>query len=375
VQVVDDYTVLIKTSEPWAILPTMLTFIEIVPKDYVQEKGDDYFAEHPIGTSSFKFVEWVKGERLVMERFEDYYGGSPARPPVGKAKLDVVIFKPIPEPASRIAALKAGECHIIQSLPPHLVDEVESDPRTAVSSCNGTRSFFVGMNRTKAPFDSPLLRKAMNHTVNVELITSSILKGMAMRLPGPLVPDALGYNKELKLYKYDPDLAKELLERAGYADGFEVELDTDQDLKEIAEAVSSDLAKIGIKAKIRVWEWGVLKPQLEKQERSMFLFSWGNASLDPVGILIPIFKTDGRGNYMAYSNPEVDALLRKAETGMDPGLRKTSFQQVQRLIHDDAPVVFLFSPKEIYGIRKSVKNYAPTPDGRMDMHDVYLSSD
>ena len=79
-----------------------------------------------------------------------------------------------------------------------------------------------------------------------------------------------------------------------------------------------------------------------------------------------------RGNYMGYSNPKVDELLGKAETGMDMEKRRSYFREVQRLIYDDLPVVPLYSPKEIYGVRRSVKNWTPTPDGRMDMHDVYL---
>ncbi|RKY01105.1 ABC transporter substrate-binding protein [Candidatus Poribacteria bacterium] len=374
-EAVDKYTVLIKTSRPWPILPVMLTFIEIVPKRYIQEKGDEYFAEHPVGTGPFKFVEWIKGERLVLERFEDYYGGSPARPPVGPAKIDRLIFKPIPEPASRIAALKAGECHIIQNLPPHLVEEVEADPRTKVLSCEGTRSFFLGMNWTKPPFENPKVREAVCRAVNVDLIIETIMKGMAIKLAGPLVPAAFGYNDQLKPIEYDPELARKLLKEAGYPEGFEVELDTDKDMKEIAEAIAADLSKVGIKAKVRVWEWGVLKPQLEKHERDLFLFSWGNASLDPVGILIPVFKTGGRGNYTGYSNPKVDQLLEKAETGMDPEKRKAYFREVQRILHEDKPVVFLFAPKEIWGVRASVRGWSPTPDGRMDMHDVYLASD
>jgi len=374
-EVVDDSNILIKTSEPWPILPVMLTFIEIVPKGYVIDKGDEYFAENPVGTGPFKFVEWVKGERLVMERFEDYYGGSPSRPPVGKAKIERLIFKPIPEPASRIAALKAKEVHIIQNLPPHLVDEVESNAKTKVLSCNGTRSYFLGMNPNVAPFDKVSVRKAINHAIHTNIIISSILQNMAVKITGPLVPEAFGYNDELKPYKYDPDLAKEMLKDAGYAEGFEVELDTDQDSKEIAEAITADLSDIGIRVKTRIWEWGVLKPQLENHDRSMFIFSWGNASLDPVGILIPVFTTDGRGNYMGYSNSKVDDLLNKAEIGMDPETRKAQFKQAQLLIYEDVPTVFLFSPKEIYGIRTTVKGWKPTPDGRMDMHDAYLASD
>lgn len=374
VEIEDDYTVLIKTENPWPILPAMLTFQEIVPKDYIEEKGDGYFAEHPIGAGPFKFVEWVKGERIVMQRFDDYYGGSPDIPPVAPAKIKTLIFKPIPETASRIAALKSGECHIIQSLPPHLVDEVQSDERTAVLTCEGTRSYFVGMNCKEKPFSDVRVRRAMNYAVDMESIVKTILEGMAILLPGPLVPAAFGYNEELKLYGYDANIAKELLKEAGYENGFEVELDTDKDMREIAEAVSSQLAKVGVKAKVRMWEWGVLRPQLEAQKRSLFMASWGNASLDPVGILIPTLKTEGRGNFTGYSNPKVDELLDKASTGMNLQERKDYFQEAQKLIHSDAPWIFGYSPKEIYGVRKSVVNWRPTPDGRMNMHDVYLGT-
>lgn len=372
VEIEDHYTILIKTENPWPILPAMLTFQEIVPEDYIKEKGDGYFAEHPVGAGPFKFVEWVKGERIVMERFDDYYGGSPDIPPVGPAKVKTLIFKPIPETAGRIAALKSGGCHITQSLPPHLVNEVQSDERTMVLTCEGTRSYFVGMNCQKKPFSDIRIRRAMNYAVDMDAIVSKILEGMAIPLAGPLVPAAFSYSKELKTYGYDENTAKELLKEAGYENGFEVELDTDKDMREIAETVSSQLAKVGVKAKVRMWEWGILRPQLEAGKRSLFMASWGNASLDPVGILIPTLKTGGRGNFTGYSNPKVDELLDKASIGMNSQERKEHFQEAQKLIYSDAPWIFGYSPKEIYGLRKSVVNWKPTPDGRMNMHDVMV---
>ena len=370
VEVEDDFTVLIKTEEPWPILPVMLPFQEIVPKDYIEEKGSAYFAQHPVGAGPFKFVEWVKGERIVMEKFDDYYGGSPEIPPVGPAQVKTLIFKPIPETASRIAALKADECHIIQSLPPHLFDEVQSDERTMVLTCDGTRSYFVGMNCKKEPFSDVDVRVAMNYAVDMDAIVESILGGMAITLAGPLVPDAFGYNNELKPYGYDVEKAKQLLKEVGFDSGFSVEFDATKDTIEIAEAISNQLAEVGIKAEVRIWEWGVLRPQLEQNKRSLFIASWGNASLDPTGILIPTLTTNGRANFAGYSNPEVDKLLSSASVGMKKEEREKAFQKAQELIYADAPWIFGYSPKEIYGVRKAVTNWKPTPDGRMNMHDV-----
>jgi peptide/nickel transport system substrate-binding protein len=372
VEIVDDYTVLIKTSEPWAILPTMLTFHEIVPKDYVEKKGSRYFAQHPVGAGPFKFIKWIKGERIVLERFDEYYGGAPDIEPVSVAKVKTLIFKPIPEPASRLAALKAGECSIIQDLPPHLVESLKNDVKIKVLTAEGTRSYFVGLNCTKKPFKDVRVRQAMNHAVNIEQIIDSILEGMARWLIGPLVPGCFGYNEALNPYQYDPEKARRLLKEAGYPNGFEVELDTDSDLKEVAEAIANQLADIGVKAKVRVWEWGVLKPQLDANERHMFISSWGNASLDPVDILLPTLRSGGAGNYTGYSNSKVDELLDRASVEMDLNLRAELFREAQALIHQDAPWIFGYSLKEIHAARQEVENWQPRPDGMLHMHDVFI---
>jgi peptide/nickel transport system substrate-binding protein len=337
--------------------------------------GSAYFAEHPVGAGPFRFVEWKKGEHIIMSRFRDYYGGSPDIPPAGPTKIETLIFRPIPETATRVAALKVGECSLIQMVPPHLVDNIEKDPRTRILLCRGTRSFYVGMNCTRPPFNDVRVRRAMNHAIDMVAIINNILEGMATRLPGPLVLGSFGYNDELKPYAYDPRRARQLLSEAGYKKGFEVELDTAQDFYEIALAVSAQLARVGVQAKVRLWEWGVLRTRLASQEQMMFIASWGDASLDSIGILKPTLHSNGRGNYTGYTNPGVDSLLEQAEVGMDAEKRSRLFREAQRFIYEDAPWIFGYSMKEIYGARKQVKSWHPIPDGRMNMHDVFLSQE
>jgi len=369
VEIGDDHTVQLITSEPWPTLLAMLPFHEMVPKKYITQMGDKHFAENPIGTGPFRFVEWRKGEHILMEKFADYYGGAPGIPPVGPAQIDKLLFRPIPETATRVAALKAGECGLIQLLPPHLIDNVKNDDRTKVLTCSGTRSYFVGMNCTRPPFDDPRVRRAMNYAVDMQSIVDTILEGAATVLPGPLVPDAFGHDSTLPVYQQDSDKAKELLSEAK---GVAFELDCTQDLKEVAAAIAAQLAKVGVKAKLRVWEWGVLRAELEKLKRDCFVGSWGNASLDPVGILNPTLRTGDRGNYTGYSNPKVDVLLDEAMKAMDVAKRKQLYHDAERAIHEDAPWVFGYSMKDIYAARKEVTNWKPTPDGRMNMHDVRM---
>ena len=197
---IDSHTVHILTTEPFPALVNMLPFIEIVPRAYVQRVGDSWFAEHPVGAGPFAFVEWRKGEHIMLRRFDDYYGGSPDLPPAGPARVRTLIFRPIPEPATRVASLKANECDLIQGLPPHLIPNIRRDPRTRLLDCPGTRTFYLGMNVTRPPFDDPRVRRAMNHAVDPAAVADSILQGAATVLAGPLVPGAIGFDPTLKPY-------------------------------------------------------------------------------------------------------------------------------------------------------------------------------
>lgn len=369
---VDPRTVRLTTSEPSPALVNMLPFIEIVPKACVERVGDARFAEHPVGAGPFQFVEWRKGEHLMLRRYDGYYGGAPDIPPVGPARVRMLVFKPIPEPATRVAALKANECDLIQGLPPHLIPNIERDPRTRLVACPGTRTFYLGMNVTRPPFQDVRVRHAMNHAVNPGQIASTILEGAAAVLAGPLVPGAIGFDPDLKPYGEDLDLARRLLADAGYPTGFDVTLDTTHDLRDVATALRAQLARAGIRARVIVREMGMLRADLAGLRRDLFLTSWGNASLDPIGILDPTLETGGRGNYTGYANPRVDALLKQAVTELDPSTRRSLYVECVRRVYADAPWVFLFTMKELYAARTRFGGWQPSPDGWMCMHDTVL---
>jgi peptide/nickel transport system substrate-binding protein len=375
-EIVDRLTVRFKLSAPWPVFPAYLPFNQVVSKAYVEKVGSDGMATRPMGTGPFRFVEWRKGDSVIMERFPDYYGGAADIPPVGPARIDRVIFKIIPEPASRVAALLAGEVDLIDELPHHAIKQVEANPRTKVLKSNGTRSFFIDFNTTKPPFDKVAVRKAANHAVDRKLVIDKILNGLAVPLTTLISPDSFGYNPNLEPWRYDPALAKKLLAEAGYPNGVDVTLDVDNPFKEQAEAVAAMLTQVGIRTKVQLWERTALTDLWKdpsKHDRHMLFRSWGDGALDPVGIFVPVLKTKDRGNFSGYSNAEVDRLLTLADTEPDQAKRSEYYQKAQAIIREEAPLLFLWLPQDVYGASRRLVDWEPSPRGIVKLHRAALA--
>lgn len=212
----DDYTVTFTLENPFPVFPQALCHFQIVPKDYVTEVGDAGFAEKPVGAGPFMFKEGRLDDQVVLTRFEDYYGGAPDLPPVGPARIDTVVFRMMPDPATRVAALKAGEIHIADKLPPDMADSLSGDPNVKVESVPGTRTYGIEFCLTKPPFDDVKVRQALNHAIDWDTIIATIYGGKATRLSTAFIPSGFGYNHDLKPYEYDPAKAVELLREAGF---------------------------------------------------------------------------------------------------------------------------------------------------------------
>lgn len=375
VVVVDKYTVRFLLDSPWAILPSMLPFQEVVSKAFVQKVGDAGMATQENGTGPFKLVSWRRGDSITMERFAGYYGGSAEIPPVGAAKVDRVIFKIIPENSSRVAALLAGDVDIATELPPHMIKQIEASQNAVVMKVRGTRSFFVSLNNTKPPFNNPLVRQAANHALDKKLLIARILQNTATPINGVLSPDAFGFDPTLKSYDYNPALAKQLLAKAGFPNGIDVTLDVEGSFAETAQAIGSLLTKAGIRTKVVVGEGTVLKTrwlQDKNKTGDMWLTSWGNGSLDPEDIFAPTLRTNDRGNSAGYSSGVVDGLLSAASTEIDPAKRADLFVKAQKQVNADAPWIFLWVPEDVYGVSKRLKGWQPSADSRVNLHRAYI---
>lgn len=373
-KIIDTYKIRFILENPWPVFPAFLPWQEIVSKKFTESVGAEGMGTKVNGTGPFKLVEWIRGNRIVMERFDDYYGGSSMIEPVGKAKVKRVIWKIIPENASRVAALLSGEVDIINEVPTHSIKQIERNSNTKIMTVNGTRSNFLALNNTRPPFNNVKVRKAMCHAINIDLIIEKILNGNATRINSILSPDAFGHNPNLMAYEYDPAKAKKLLAEAGYPEGINVELDVTNNMKDIAETISASLASGGINAKVKVWEKSVIRPDWKKAEkkRDMYLTNWGNGSLDPEGIMTPVLGTGGRGNFSGYSNQKVDELLDKAMIEIDQEKRASFYQNAEKILNEEVPMVFLWLPKEVYGVSARLGAWEPKADSQINLHDAYI---
>lgn len=230
------------------------------------------------------------------------------------------------------------------------------------------------LNTKKAPLDNVKVRQAMNYAINVQEIVDKVLNGNAVRLAGPLLSTSFALNGDLKPYPYDPQRAKELLAEAGYPNGFSLVMDAQAEAKTVAEVAAGYLREVGINASVRVWDWGVLKPMAVKGERQMVLESWGNSTQDPMDLLEPTLKPGGGGNYSQYNNTELNQIIDQANITLDQQERKDRYGKAQEIIYNDAPWVFGYSVKEIEASSKSVVNWKPSMDNRVNLHDVGITA-
>jgi peptide/nickel transport system substrate-binding protein len=386
----DDYTVVMNFSGAWPAAMQLLVHQQIVSKAYVEKNGTKGLVEKPMGTGPFKFVSAKTGfEEVVLERFDDYYGGAPDLKPVDKACVSRAVFRVIPETSTRIAALLAGEVDIISEVPPELVNTLKQVPTVQVKTVAGTRPLWMEMNVKQAPFNDVKVRQALNYAVDKNLIIQKVYNGLAQPLGGPLMPTNNFADPNLKPYAYDKDKALALLKEAGWtpgADGslakggqkFTFVIDTLDATRSLAEALAGMYRDIGIDASVRIWEYSVVQPKLLAGERQAYVGDWGDSAFDPIGHMEAKWSTYqkgstyGRGNFSGYSNKRVDELILAGETENDLAKRHAIYNEAQKLIYDDAPAVFLVLPEAIEAASSRVQNWSPASDSRENLHDVCL---
>ncbi len=383
VEVVDDYTVDIITKAPYPALLTRAVLWHMTDEQYFQKAGEDGFQNHPIGTGPYTFVSWTKDEQVVLQANPNYWRGAP--------KIETVIFKPIPETATRIAALEAGDVNIITDVPPDYAKAPDSSVQ--IGTIPGTRAFFLGMNVNVAPFDDVRVRQAMNYAVDVTTIIKTVLGGLARPMDNPLLPEAFGY-APTPVYHYDLAKAKSLLADAGHPGGFEFQLDTDPTLKEIAEALSGQLSQVGIVMHINVLDPAALTAKIEPGGTQAYLSSWGNSEMDASGILPKQFYSkrygcdlltykypdpkSGYGDsakgcyYTGFGDAAVDKAIEEGQTNVDANARKTAYAEALNLIVEKTPWVFLYNPSEIYAYR-GVEGWAPRADALFNLENATVT--
>jgi peptide/nickel transport system substrate-binding protein len=374
VEVVDPLTVNVITKTPFPLLPVRMSpghcgTVGILPPKYLAQVGDAGFAVKPVGTGPYKFVEWVKDERLVLEANKDYHRGAPA--------IDRLVFRPIPELTTRVAALLSGQADLVSDVPPDQVAKVKASgvARAEVSTLGG---FVIMMKITNylmpGPWQDVRVRKAMNHAIDMPTIMKTVLEGYGDILGVPLEKEAFGFNPNIKWYAYDPERAKALLREAGHPNGFELTLHVPNrrymnDI-EVVQAMAQMLGKVGIKAKVEVGEQSVYTTKWrQRQLLPVYMVAWGGAGIFDGDLLVNSLHS--KSALAIHKNEALDKILEEAQGSNDPEKRKALYFKAQEIIYEDAPIITAYQQAHIFGISNRL-DWTPWIDNMLFLYDAKL---
>jgi peptide/nickel transport system substrate-binding protein len=354
VRIIDDFTIHIITNGPDPLLLKRLSFsLYVFPADFFKEKGAEAFFQHPIGTGPFKFVSWTRNDRMVFEANEAYWDGPP--------KVKRMIFRPVPEVATRLAELQTGNADIITSIPPFLVPQVKDSANATVQSIPSGRVMFLYINcLADGPLKDKRVRQALNYAIDKKAIIDNILKGSGLQMAVNLTPLHFGYDPTLKPYPYDPGKAKKLLAEAGHTSGLKLVFNSPSGRyildKEVSQAIAGMLSAVGIQTDMKVHEWGTYTQILTgKKLQDIGFIGWSLVLSDADSTFFPYFTPESVFSY--YSTPALKEKILKARTMLDEKKRLEIYKEIQREIFEEAPLVYLYQQIDHYGVAKRVKGF------------------
>ncbi|MBS7701256.1 ABC transporter substrate-binding protein [Chelatococcus sp. YT9] len=343
------------TEKPFPALPAQLTMFYIMSPTWAKTHDPAYQAE---GTGPYKMVEYKAGDRIVLKAKDDYWGKKPP--------FEDVTFRIIPEPASRISALLAGEVDVITIIPTEEVDRINKSGRATAGSFPSNRSIIIKFDSLKAPFkDNNKLRQAINYAVDKDAIREAVWGGQGATSNCQILNSLyFGYNEDLKPYPYDPAKAKKLLSEAGYPNGltinFEVPRGRFLGAEDISQAVAAQLGEIGIKVNIIEMEFSSYFSKLQ---------AGGMANLGYMGTAWPTLDADGALTALLpgfpdayYENDEFVALMDQARVEMDVEKRKDLYKKATASMCENPPVLFMYDQPTTYAVSNRVKGKARPDD-------------
>ena len=347
IKAVDKYTLQFTLKKPFALFLSVLAYnsLVVVPKEDVTKWGKN-FSFHPVGSGAFSFDTWKQDQKLTLKKNPNYW----RKDAKGKQLpyLDAFEMVIIPDGTVAWEEFKKGNIDMMREVPDRLVKDARKLLGKNLLEGPQPGTYYYGFNMSKPPFKgNKKLRHALNYAVDRKRINDLVLEGLFFPAKGILPPSMPGYNKNLKGYEYNPEKAKQLMKEAGFPNGIEVTLQINQNIrhKAVGEAIQAQLAELGIKANIKVVDWGVHLDMLDRGESEMYRMGWVVDYLDPDNFLFVNLHSSNfgaKGNYSFYKNPEADKLMEQGRIETNHAKRMAIYQKAEQLIVDDAPWVFLF---------------------------------
>jgi peptide/nickel transport system substrate-binding protein len=357
---VDDLTVEIITNSPDPALPSRMTWLKIIDPAYVNNAD---FANKPIGTGAYKFVEWRKGQSVTLTANPDYWGTAPT--------IKDVTIRVIPEINTRLQALKANppEIDLTANLSPELISQA---PASVSAPSIEFYEIYIAKTTGNAPFADKAVRQAANYAVDKEGILKSLLQGKGTVETGQIVRrDWVGYNPNLQPYPYDVAKAKSLL--AGRTPEIRLVGTSGRWLKdkEIFEAVAAYLTAAGFKPRVEVQEFGTWVSTLFLPNEQKVDAIWGSTSGDLLDADRPLTQLACPSKQTDWCNQQYTDLVNQARGTTDATQRQNLYNQATELKREEAPLIWLVNPDDIYGMTTRLV-FEPRSDGKIIFKEMSL---
>ena len=349
VQTPDDLTVVFVTKQPLAI------FLDRLENRFILSKvaGDKFGAnlyDNPIGTGPYKFVSYQRGGNMVFTRNDEYWGG--------KAAIKEIVFRKVTEDAARLAALESGQTDFINNVPDHEVARLQKHPRIRIDKIEGLRMFFLAFNMAFKPWDNKLVRQAANYSIDAPAIVKNIFDGIGYPINGPVGANVVGADPKLKRYPYDPQKSKELLTKAGFPNGCDIQLYYSAGRypkdREVCQVVSAQMVKGGFRVELISQEWALFWDKQGVNGGKLPFYYIGRGSLTDADTLYDQYFRTGTTKRTNYSNPDLDKLVEEQQKTADQKKRIAILQNAGKMIMEEAPFIPLYNLADIYGVARNL---------------------
>ncbi len=373
IEKVDPLTVRFTLTEPSApfLSDLAMEFTSMQSAEYgdvlMKAGKPEQIDQVPIGTGPFSFVAYQRDATIRYRRFDDFWGP--------KAKLDALVFSINKDPAVRLAKLRANECQVSAYPAPADLPGIRADAALKLMDQPGLNIGYLAFNTQKKPFDDKRVRQALSMALDRKAILDAVFLGAGQPAKNLIPPTMWSYNDAVQPWPLDVAAAKKLLAEAGYPEGFETDLwampvqrPYNPDARRIAELMQSDLAKIGVKARVVSYEWGEYRKRAQAGEHSLAQLGWTGDNGDPDNFFVPLAGCAaarvGGGNIAKWCNQEFEALVGKAVTLTDQAERAKLYEQAQVIMREEQPFFLIAHSVAFQPMRKEVMGYVMSPFSR-----------
>ncbi len=364
VEVVDPLTIRIVLKTPFAPLIAQLTDragMMVSPK--AARAAGDRFGLHPVCAGPYKFVERVQQDRIVVEKFADYWNKD-------NVHIDRIVYLPIVDATVRIANLRSGGVDLIERVLATDIKEVRADPRLRLSTALelGYQGLDINVGngeRAKNPLGSSAkVRRALDAALDREALNQVVFNGEFVPGNQWVSPEHRYYQKAFPVPGRDVAKAKALLKEAGVTAPFDVDFMVPKGAEEqaVAEVIQAMAAEIGINMKIRVTEFATSLKQAEAGDYQAYMLAWSGRT-DPDGNVYIFHKCKAPLDYPGYCNPEVDKLLDESRIPSEMAQRKAIYEKLTKIILEDAPKLYLYHRRVLIAHTVRLDGYRQMPDG------------